>query len=43
MLLSNESKKLVSPFAWNAIAQDIIANFVVSSAEGQILDKKILV
>ncbi len=27
-LLSNESKGMVLPFAWNAIGQDILANFI---------------
>ncbi len=40
MLLSNESEKMVLPFAWNAIAQEIFANFVVKYAKGQILDEK---
>ncbi len=43
MLLSNENKGMVLPFAWNAIGQEIVANVVAKYAKGQLLDEKTLI
>ncbi len=43
MLLRNEDKGMVLQIAWNAVGQEILANFVVKWAKGQILDEKNLV
>jgi hypothetical protein len=39
-VLRNE---LILPITWNVIGQEILANFVLKYAEGQILVEKILV
>ncbi len=42
-VLRNESKQIILLILWNAIGQEILANFVVRQAKGQILVEKILI
>ncbi len=42
-VLKNKSKRVILLIAWGAIWQEILANFVVKWAKGQILVEKILV
>ncbi len=42
-VLRNESKQIILLIAWNTIGWEILANFVVKLAKGQILVEKNLV
>ncbi len=42
-VLRNKSKGIILLIAWNAIGQEILANFVVKYAKRQILVEKILI
>jgi hypothetical protein len=42
-VLRNESERIILLIAFNAIGQEILANFVVKEAKGQILVEKVLI
>ncbi len=42
-VLRNKSKRIILLIAWNAIGQEVLANFAAKKDKGQILVEKILV